>query len=341
MTNASPTPNPPMPPLRVALLSRWHVHADDYAREAREIRDIEIVTVWDEDPARGRAWAEELGVPFGSELDHVLGDDAVDAVIATPPTRDHRAILVEAADAGKHIFCEKVLAGTIEDADAILAAVEAAGVRLMLSLPRLTSGAYLAAQEAIDRGDLGRPVSVRCRVAHDGAVDREERAAWLPERFYDADAALGGALIDLGAHPIYLCNRIGGSPEAVTALQLEVTGRGVDDTSAALVRYASDVLGVVETGFANAGCPPLLEVHGTEGTFTAEDGRVRARRGREPWQERVEPAPLASPMRQWLAEIRDGTPTFLTRDDIRDLTRVNEAAARSAAEGRTVRLEDL
>ena len=328
--------------MRVALLSRWHVHAEDYAREARELDDIEIVRVWDEVPARGSAWGEELGVPFEPELDLVLDDAAIDAVIVTTPTRMHREVLVAAADAHKHIFSEKVLAATTEDADAILAAVDDRDVQLMLSLPRLASDTYLAAQQALDRGDLGRLVSVRARVSHDGAVprDAQDGAAhgeggdgWLPNRFFAADAAAGGALIDLGAHPIYLCNRLAGTPVGVSAMLAHTTGHAVDDTSAALVRYAEGALGVVETGFANAGCPSLLELHGTQGTFLAEDGRVRLRRGRGAWQERVAPAPLASPIRQWLAAIRDGTPPGITRRDMRDLTRVAEAAYRSAGSG--------
>lgn len=326
----------PLPPLRVALLSRWHVHADDYAREARQVDGIDIAVVWDEDAARGAEWAGELGVPFEPELDLVLEHGAVDAVIVTTPTRMHRDVLVAAAEAGKHIFSEKVLAATTEDADAIFVAVDDAGVRLMLSLPQLAGEAYLAAQQALDRGDLGRLVSVRCRVAHDGAVRRDGGEGWLPQRFFDAEVALGGALIDLGAHPIYLCNRLAGTPASVTGILLDATGRDVDDTSAALVRYEEGVLGVAETGFANAGCPPLLELHGTDGTLIAEGGRIRLRRGQEPWRERAAPAPVASPMRQWLAEIREATPPGIGRRDMRDLTRVVEAAMRSARTGRHI-----
>ena len=330
-----------IPPLRVALLSRWHVHAEDYAREARELSGIEIVRIWDEDVARGRTWGAELGVPFEPALELVLGDDAVDAVIVTTPTRMHRDVLGAAAEARKHIFSEKVLGATTADVDAILAAVDDAKVRMMLSLPLLTSGAYLAAQQALDRGDLGRLVSVRARVSHDGAVRRDAHDGtpnpgghgWLPERFFDAEAASGGALIDLGAHPIYLCNRLAGRPVGVSAMFGDTTGHGVDDTAAVLVRYVDGALGVVETGFANAGCPTLLELHGTEGTFLAESDRVRVRRGGDAWQERVAPAPLASAMRQWLAQIRDGTPPGITRRDMRDLTRVAEAAYRSARSG--------
>lgn len=323
------------PPLRVALLSRWHVHAEDYAREAQQLDGIEVACVWDEDAERGRTWAAELGVPFASNLERLLADETIHAVIVTTPTRDHREVLIAAAEAGKHIFSEKVLAATTADADAIFAAVDASRVKLMLSLPRLTESLCLAAQDALDRGDLGRLTSLRCRVAHDGAVPSAGGSGWLPARFFEADAAIGGALIDLGAHPIYLCNRLGGEPDDVTALFGHTTGHEVDDTAAALVRYEQGALGIIETGFANRGCPPLLELHGTEGTFFGEGERIRIRTGDEPWRERVGPAPLPSPMQQWLADIRGETSPSITRQDMRDLTRVNEAAAASVAEGQT------
>lgn len=317
--------------LRTALLSRWHVHADDYADEARLLDGIEIAAVWDEDPARGAAWARELAVPYVDDLDALLGDASVDAVIATTPTAAHRDVLVRAAEQGNHIFSEKVLAANTADADAIAAAVDDADVKLMLSLPRLCEGGYLAAQEALDRGELGDLVSLRCRVAHDGAVERGQ-GPWLPQRFFDREQACGGSLMDLGAHPVYVCNRLAGEPERVSAAMADVSGRGVDDVAGVLVRYRSGPVAVIESGFANAACPFLLELHGTQGTFLVEGDRVRIRRRGEPWHERAAPAPLESPMRQWLADVAEATPPAITRRDMRDLTRVVEAAYRAADE---------
>ena len=54
--------------IKVALLSRWHVHADDYARDIKEINDLSIELVWDEEVERGEGWAKELNVPFLGEI---------------------------------------------------------------------------------------------------------------------------------------------------------------------------------------------------------------------------------------------------------------------------------
>jgi hypothetical protein len=53
--------------IKVAMLSRWHVHANDYAKQAKEHPDLEISMVWDELPERGAAWAQELSVPFEAD----------------------------------------------------------------------------------------------------------------------------------------------------------------------------------------------------------------------------------------------------------------------------------
>lgn len=321
----------------IALLGRWHVHAEDYAREARAHPELRIVAVWDDDAARGRGWAEELGVAFEPDLDALLARPGLAGVVVTTATADHPEVIGRALVAGRHVFTEKVLAARTADAAALLDAAAAAGRHLVLSLPRLSEGPYLAARAALDAGRLGRVTLARCRVAHEGAL-----AGWLPERFYDPAAARGGALIDLGAHPIYLLNRLMGPPEALTAHLAHATGRAVDDNAVVACEYEGGALGLMETGFASRGGAAVLELHGTEGTLLAEDGRVRWRRERtDAWEELAPPAPLPSPLAQWVDAIARGVAPRQGRADALDLTRVNEAAARAAAQGRRVALSEL
>ena len=66
--------------LKVAMLSKWHVHAPEYARRLSEMDDVQLTCVWDEIPERGQAWAKELGTAFEPDLDKLLARDDVDAV---------------------------------------------------------------------------------------------------------------------------------------------------------------------------------------------------------------------------------------------------------------------
>ncbi|WP_062237126.1 Gfo/Idh/MocA family protein [Fictibacillus sp. FJAT-27399] len=333
--------------INVALLSKWHVHAKDYAKEASENKDINISVVWDENSERGEQWAQELGVPFEADLENVFSDSSIQGVIVTTPTTAHTEIITAATRHGKHIFTEKVLAPTVKECDEIFSAVEEAGVQLMVSLPRLTERFYLYAQKILDEGCLGNLTSIRCRVAHHGAVPTEEsQHGWLPGQFFNKEEAGGGALIDLGAHPIYLSNRLGGKVKAVTARLQQTNRHDVDDNAVVIVEFESGALGTIETGFLSYGCPDQLELYGTEGTLLIEN-----REPRELISDRVEkegvimsdqlPKALPSAMEQWVAAITNNTAPAITKEDIRNLTLVNEAAALSHKEGRRVELTEI
>ena len=84
----------------------------DYAGEAQAHPDVEIVAAWDEDPTRGAAGAADLGVPYHADLAELLARPDVDGVIVTTRTTAHRDVIIAAAEAGKHVFTEKVLALT-------------------------------------------------------------------------------------------------------------------------------------------------------------------------------------------------------------------------------------
>jgi predicted dehydrogenase len=324
--------------IRVAILSFWHVHADDYAREAQAHPKTQVVAAWDENAARGRAKARDLGATFYGELDELLARDDIDAVVVTTPTRAHREVIVAAARAGKHIFTEKVLALTPADCRAILAAVDRAGVKLTVSLPRLADGYTLATRKILADGRLGEITLVRVRLSHDGAVGRR----WLPAQFFDPDEAGGGALIDLGCHPMYLTRLFLGMPDRVTASYGHVTGRPVEDNAVALLHYPSGAIGVVEAGFVNPHSPFTIEVHGTEGSllYGTPEARILVRmtpQGRDDaWTEIPLPDRAPGPFDQWVGHIETGTTASENIALAVDLTTLMEAANRSARTGRSV-----
>lgn len=328
--------------IRVALLSRWHVHANDYAREAGEHPNIEIAAVWDEEEERGQKWASELNVDFETNLETLLGRTDIDAVIVDTPTSMHTDVILACAEAKKHIFSEKVLALTEKDCQTIFEAIERNDVSLMLSLPRLNDPSYVYAQEALDTGLLGDLTSIRCRLEHGGALSTEKHPeGWLPPHFYNNNQCGGGALIDLGAHPIYLTNRLAGKVESLFCQMATITNREVDDHATVVLRYESGASGVIEAGFVGEASPFLLELHGTKGSILVEDQTVRVRSSElneNGWQTPDLPEQKPSAMEQWVDEITNGTQPRITKTDMLDLTRINEAARKSAEEGIRVSL---
>jgi 1,5-anhydro-D-fructose reductase (1,5-anhydro-D-mannitol-forming) len=332
--------------LNVAMLSYWHVHAKDYERQITERPDCRIKAVWDELPERGRQQAERLGVPYYDNLEALLAEPGIDAVVVDVPSNRHAEVMVAAAQAGKHIFTEKVLAITTAEADQIIEAVNRSGKSFMISLPRLTDANCLYVKQTVDSGLLGAVTLVRIRLAHDGGLPNSgSQDGWLPGHFYNKEQCGGGALIDLGCHPMYLAHHLLGMPETVTAQFGFVTGREVEDNAVATLKYGNGALAVVEAGFASRMSPFSVEVYGTEGCLILEENIVRVRSAKlelgahAGWvtPDRL-PDPPSRPIHQWVDHILHGTPVTITIGQGRALTQLMEAANRSAKDGVAVRI---
>jgi predicted dehydrogenase len=331
--------------INVALLSKWHVHAVDYALQAKQNKNITIKAVWDENPERGKKWAQELGVRFEFDLLKVLKDAEIDAVIVDSPTNLHKEIISLSAKHKKHIFTEKVLAFTIQECEEIFSIIKENDVKLVVSLPRLTESYYLYAQDVLEKGLIGKLTSIRCRCAHNGAVSfKGNPNGWLPSHFFNKEECGGGALIDLGAHPIYLTNRLAGPVKAVTARLQQTLGYEVDDNAVVLVEYESGALGILETSFLSNGSPFQLELYGTEGTLMIEDGKVRLKSKQldEKW---IIPNQLPDshlmPLDQWVEAIIENREPTINEKDFRNLTLINQVANLSHEKGRRIEIADI
>lgn len=331
--------------VRVAMLSYWHVHAADYTRQAQAHPDTEIVAVWDENEQRGRAKAADLEVPFYASLDDLLAIPEIDGVIVDAPTSLHRDVMVKAANAGKHIFTEKVVAATLHEANEIEAAVREAGVKWTISLRRMNEQYSPPIRQVLTDGLLGELTLVRIRDAHDGAT-----SGWLVDHFFNKEETCGGALIDLGCHPMYLTRLFLGRPDSVSASFGYVTGKSVEDNAVSVLRYATGAIGIVETGFVTKNSPFSVEIYGTEGSLlygTPEDkillrtSKAGHSTGSE-WAQLPVNGNRASAFEQWVDHIVKGTPNDDENIEIAmDLTRLMEASNLSAAQNRAVSLSEL
>ena len=256
--------------LRVAMLSKWHVHAEGYARELVETGKVKITAVWDEKPERGEEWAGRLGADFEPDLDKLLARDDVDAVCCDTPTTMHTDVLIRAAKAGKHIFTEKTLACTVEECRQIAKAVEENGVTFVISFPHKAWPVVKFAKEHIENGDFGRVTNVRIRNAHNGVSGK-----WLPEYWFVKDDCAGGAMMDLGCHPMYLLSYLCGKPKKITGISNILFGTAVDENAISVIEFENGIIGVSETSFVAFSSPYTIEVHGTEGILLWQGGEIK------------------------------------------------------------------
>lgn len=135
--------------VKIGVLSFAHVHARAYADQVVGNERASLVAVWDHLKSRGRRAAQEFGVQFCDDVDGLPGLD-IDAVVVNVETDRHPDLMVAAARAGKHIFTEKALAITVEECDRIIAAVEEANVKFMISLPYRSDSKMLLARKVVD-----------------------------------------------------------------------------------------------------------------------------------------------------------------------------------------------
>jgi predicted dehydrogenase len=283
--------------------------------------------VWDEQPARGAEWAKALGVAFEADLGKLLARTDVEAVVVDAPTSLHCEVMVAAAKAGKHIFTEKAMAPTVRECQQIAAAVRQAEVKFLISMPQRTSPVTLLAKKLVDDGVLGQVSLVRLRNGHNGSSGN-----WLPGYWYDEATAGGGAMMDLGCHPMYTASYLLGKPARISSIYNTLTGKPVEDNAVNVIEFRNQAVAVVETSFVSFNTPGAFEIYGTDGTFLANGGEVKlaCKRLGDLHNGFITPnrmpAALPTPMVMFLDACTKGTPIQFGLEDGIALTELLENA---------------
>ena len=261
--------------MKVAICGVWHVHAADYSKKAMELG--EVVGFYEREDDIAARFAEKFDVPRFGTLDALLKSDA-EGVIVCSATKDHAEDMVRIAKAKKHIFTEKVLALSDEDCDKVEKAVQENGVTFTISLFQKYLGSRMTVKEIVDSGELGKINYVRFRNCHSGSIRN-----WLPAHFYNAEQCGGGAMIDLGAHGMYLIHWLLGMPcSASSALTLscenaDTLAKNVDrveDNAVTVMGFENGAIAVNETGFVSGISSVIFEVHGEAGYVRMEGESV-------------------------------------------------------------------
>jgi len=261
--------------MKIAVFGVWHVHAPDYTRKAME--NGEVVGFYEKNDALAEAFINKFGLYRFATPEELLESDA-DGVIVCSATCDHAEDIIRIANAKKNIFTEKVLALTEEEAQRIKEAIEANGVTLTISLFQKYLGSRIAVTEIAESGELGKINYLRFRNCHSGSTDN-----WLPKHFYNLRECGGGAMIDLGAHGMYLINQLMGMPvSAHSAFTLscekdevkEKNSDKVEDNAVTVMAFENGAIAVNETGFCSGCSTVIFEVHGENGFVRMENESI-------------------------------------------------------------------
>jgi predicted dehydrogenase len=266
------------------------VHTQAYARLPHHFPQLplrpELVAVADEVPGRAEEAAGQYGFATAvRDWRELAADPRVQAVSVTAPNFLHREIGVALAEAGKHLWIEKPVGLTAEDAGAIADAVGKAGVQGTVGFNYRNAPAVEAARDLVASGEIGTVTHVRIRLFSDYAAHPEGALTWRYERARGGSGVLG----DLASHGVDLARFLLGDIESLTAdtavfvpRRARPTGATAGHTRATggelgpvenedyvncLLRFASGARGVLEACRVSVGEQNNygFEIHGTKG----------------------------------------------------------------------------
>jgi UDP-N-acetyl-2-amino-2-deoxyglucuronate dehydrogenase len=226
---------------RVALvgcgrISRNHVEA------ISRIDGLELVAATDDDPARARALAEPLGIPWFDSYEKMLAEANCDVVSICTPSGLHPVQGVLAAKAGKHVVTEKPMAISLKGADELVHACDDAHVHLFVVKQNRLNEPVKVLKRAVEEGRFGRLYMASCTVFWARPQEYYDQAPWRGTWEFD-----GGAFMNQASHYVDLIQWLMGPVESVMAKTATLARRiETEDTGVAVLRFRSGALGVIE-----------------------------------------------------------------------------------------------
>jgi predicted dehydrogenase len=226
-----------------------------------------LVSIAGRDQVRLAEMAERFGFErTTTDWRELIADPQIDVFENLGPNALHAEPAIAAAQAGKHVLCEKPLARDAAEARTMLDAAEAAGVVHMCAFNYRFVPAVRRARELLEAGALGEIHHFRAAYRQSWGGDPARAGVWR----FDRATAGGGALGDLASHVLDLARYLVGDIASLSAeVATFVPGRGVDDAVAAAVRFASGAIGTVEaTRFATGNANRFTwEINGSAGSL--------------------------------------------------------------------------
>lgn len=250
-------------PIRLGFLSFAHMHAVSYAHAAQNMPGVEIAGIYDANPAKGEEWAEKLQTRYFASANELLAESLDGAVICAENV-NHRPLVEACAGRVKAILCEKPIATTLADAQAIIDICAKTDTKLQIAFPVRYSPAIRHLKDQLDTGSLGEIYSAKC--TNHGSMP----GGW----FTDQKLAGGGAVIDHTVHVIDVLRWLWGAE--VTEVYAEIgdsllhPGLGIDDAGLLSFQLSNGVYGTLDTSWSRPKSYPTwgdvkIEVLGDRG----------------------------------------------------------------------------
>lgn len=247
--------------VRVGLIGAGRMGRFHATTLARRLPGARLAAIADPVPGVAQKLAAELGVSNACQDPQALFDDpTIDAVAITSPARTHAELVVAAARAGKHIFCEKPMAVTLEEADSAISAAREAGVYLQVGFNRRFVSGFHAAWQEIVAGGIGTPQLMRSVTRDPALVDPTPIPQWtifLETLIHDFDILRH---LNPGARAVQVY------AQADALIRPDFKARGLLDTALVNIRFDNGAIATAEASFqAVYGYDVRAEVFGSQG----------------------------------------------------------------------------
>jgi len=291
-----------------------------------------LAAVCDADPAAAAAAAERSGAPAYSDWRKVLDLPGLGGVVIATPNHLHAPITRAAAERGLHVFCEKPLATTLEDAQASVEACRAADVVLGVGLSSRYEPSFQEARRMLGEGVLGKAEMIT-------SVYHYTLGPAAPGRTWHNDPAMlgGGALTQMGIHSIdRVCWFADAAPVQVYGRVAKGSGRWADNLALVTVAFSNGLSGQIEVAGVASAPRNVLTVHTSKGQIEVSERRLAWYDG--DWHEREYewPAVHAAEVPDFVAAISEGREPLCSGERALPAHAICFGAYRSSAEGRAV-----
>lgn len=251
--------------VRVALVGCGRI-SHTHFEAIRDVEGLELVGVCDVVEQRAHDAGERNAVPWFTSYPRMLADVGCDAVTICTPSGLHPQHGILAANAGKHVICEKPMAISLKTADELVHACDSSGVHLFVVKQNRLNPSVQLVKRALDKGRFGRLYLANTTVRWTRPQEYYDQAPWRGTWEFD-----GGAFMNQASHYVDLIQWLVGPVESVVAKTATLARRiESEDTGVAVLKFRSGALGVIEVTM-------LTYPKNLEGSFTllGEKGTVR------------------------------------------------------------------
>lgn len=327
-----------MDAIRVASigLGRW---GENLAAKAREV-GMEVAACFARTPERREEFAEIHRARPSTSVDEILSDPEIDAVMIATPHSTHADLVVEASDAGKHVFVDKPFTLTVAEGKRAIKAAEKAGIVLQVGHNRRRQPANRRLKQLVDQGELGMIHYAEANLSYPKGLD--PRTGWRGD---PAESPAGG-MTGLGVHMADNLNYLLGRPARVAAFSKKIIGVGtLDDVTTATLEYHEGPLAFLGTAMV---IPDIARtaVWGTEGAAWNENDGARfftQEVGSVDWVEQEVDTldTVRDELEEFAANVRSGSKPETGGPEALEATAVLEGIVESATTGRVVDLDEV